>query len=296
MQPEWKCGRSTGKEVVVNPDLTGTFEGVGELRLHYQCWSPSQQSPRAAIVQVHGLGGHGGRYMRLVRALTLAGYAVYSLDLRGHGQSQGQRGYINCWAEFRDDLEQFHSLVRLREPDAVLFFIGHSLGATITLDFLLRKPDGVRGAIICTPALDRVKASPVRIYLGQLLSWVWPQFSLKTGFEPSNATRDLAAIEAYELDPLHHKQATARLVTEYFATIAWIHSHTADWQLPLLVLNSGSDLVVAPAGSRSFFQQVTFPDKTLREYPGAYHDLFNDFDAPQAIADVEAWLGERVQS
>ena len=277
----------------MNQDLTGLFEGVGGLQLYYQCWYPSGRSPQAVVVQVHGLGGHGGLYMPLVRALIAVGYAVYAPDLRGHGRSQGQRGYINSWEEFREDIQRFLVRVRSREPQAPLFLLGHSLGATITLDFLLYQPDGVQGAIVCTPALGDVKASPVRIILGQILSRIWPRFSLETGFDPSVASRDCAVVAAYDLDPLRHKQATARLVTEYFATIARIQAHAADWQLPLLVLTGGADRVVASAGGRRFFQQVTFPDKTLREYPEAYHDLFNDFDALQAIADVETWLGER---
>ena len=278
---------------ILKQDLTGTFEGVGGLQLYYQCWYPSGRSPQAIVVQLHGLGGHSGLHMPLVSALTAAGYAVYAPDMRGHGRSQGQRGYINCWAEFRGDIQRFLVQVRSREPHVPLFLLGHSLGAAMALDFLLCQPDGVRGAIVCTPALGEVKASPIRIFLGQILSRIWPRFSLETGFDPSLASRDRAVVAAYDLDPLRHKQATARLVTEYFDTIARIHARACDWQLPLLVLIGGADGVVAPAGGRHFFELVTFPDKTLHEYPDAYHDLFNDFDALQAIADIEAWLGER---
>ena len=239
-------------------------------------------------------GGHSSVYLPLVRGLTRANYAVYALDLRGHGRSAGQRGYINHWDEFRTDLARFLSVVRSREPDTFLFLLGHSMGATIALDFLLHESDGVQGAIVSAPALGEVKASPIRIALGQLVSRVWPRFSLETGFNPSMGSRDPAAVEAFRLDTLRHYRATARLVTEYYDTIDWIHTHAMEWTLPLLVLTAGDDCVVEPAAGRRFFQQVICPDKTLRNYPDAYHDLFNDYDAPKAIADIEDWLNNRV--
>ena len=279
---------------MVNSDFTGTFEGVGGLHLYFQGWYPAGRSPRAVVVQVHGLGGHGSVYLPLVRGLIRAGYTVYAIDLRGHGHSAGQRGYINRWNEFRTDLARFLTVIRSREPDAVLFLLGHSMGATIALDFLLHEPDGVQGAIVSSPALGEVKASPVRIALGQLVSRMWPRFSLETGFNLSMGSRDPAVVEACQLDTLRHYRATARLVTEYYDTIAWIHAHSIEWKLPLLVLIAGDDCVVEPAAGLRFFQQVISPDKTLREYPDAYHDLFNDYDAPKAIADIEGWLNNHV--
>ena len=103
-------------------------------------------------------------------------------------------------------------------------------------------------------------------------------------------------MEAFEGDTLRHMRATARLVSEYFATVDWIYIHADDWQLPLLVLTAGNDFVVAPEGGRRFFQQVNYPDKTLRDYPDAYHDLFNDYDTPKAKADIEEWLVNRLGS
>ncbi len=122
-----------------NHNCQGTFQGANGLDLYYQTWHP-QTLARAVLVIVHGHGGHSGIFTRMVEYLNKRDYIVYSFDLRGHGRSPGQRGYINSWAEFRADLKAFLNLVRTKEPDLPLFLIGQSMGGTIALDYVLSKP------------------------------------------------------------------------------------------------------------------------------------------------------------
>ena len=122
----------------------GKFKGAGSLELYYQCWQPDGQ-PRAVVVIVHGIGEHSGRYMNVVNQLVPHGYAVYSFDNRGHGRSPGQRGYLNAWAEFREDVRAFLKKVREQEPGRSVFLMGHSLGSLIVGDYVLRDPSGLKG-------------------------------------------------------------------------------------------------------------------------------------------------------
>ncbi|MFM9159301.1 MAG: alpha/beta hydrolase, partial [Dolichospermum sp.] len=105
----------------------GKFSGVGGLDLYYQSWHPGGEV-RGILAIVHGLGGHSGLYKTIVEHLLPREYAVYALDLRGHGRSSGQRGYINTWTEFRDDLQAFLKLIQQQQPGYPIFLLGHSLG------------------------------------------------------------------------------------------------------------------------------------------------------------------------
>ncbi|MCC5631165.1 alpha/beta hydrolase [Nostoc sphaeroides CHAB 2801] len=270
----------------------GRFQGVGGLDLYYQSWH-LEGKVRAILTIVHGLGGHSDRYNNIVQHLIPKQYAVYALDLRGHGRSSGQLGYINAWSEFCEDLGAFLELIQTQNPGCPIFLLGHSLGGVIILDYILRHPQQasvLQGAIALAPSLGKVGVSPIRLLLGKMLSRVWPRFSLNTGIDLSAGSRDPQVLAASAQDTLRHTLATARLATEFFATLDWINAHVADWQLPLLILHGGADRVALPAGSDIFYQRVKCKDKLRIEYPGAYHEIQSDLNYREVLADLEDWL------
>lgn len=271
----------------------GTFKGSGELSLYYQSWHP-QGEVQAIVTAVHGLGSHSGLFYNAVPFLISQGYAVYAFDLRGHGRSPGQRGYINAWAEFREDLSAF--LQRIQQLESHPCFLwGHSLGGAIVLDYALRFPHKLQGAIVTAPALGRVGVSPVKIAIARLLSRVCPRFSLKLGISHSASSRDPSVVSAYAQDPWRHEYCSARLATEFFAAIDWIDRHASDLQIPLLLLHGSADLITLPQSSRAFCEKVTFLEKECYEYPGSYHDLHADINYQEVLTDIGNWLERHLQ-
>jgi alpha-beta hydrolase superfamily lysophospholipase len=269
--------------------IEGTFPGAGGLNLYYQSWT-SQAHPKAIIAIVHGLGAHGGLFFNAVQYLVDRSYGVYAFDLRGHGRSPGQRGHIEHWAEFREDLHAFLHLIREQEPNCPCFLWGHSLGGAIALDYALRFSEGLQGVIVTSPAIGKVGVSPWKMAIGRMLSRVYPRFSLKLGLDRYASSRDLHAISIFLQDPLRHEYASARLATEFLEAVDWIQSHVLDLRLPLLVLHGSEDRVAHPDSSWAFCLQVTFPDKECYELPGSYHDLHADINRDEILADLGEWL------
>jgi alpha-beta hydrolase superfamily lysophospholipase len=265
----------------------GTCSGAGNLTLYYQSWHPPTR-PRSIVTIVHGLGSHSGWFANMVRCLVENGHAVYGFDLRGHGRSAGQRGYISSWQEFREDLRAVRQLIALKEADVPCFLLGHCLGGTIVLDYALHYPASIHGAIAMAPALGDVGISPVRLGLGYILSAVYPRFTLDTGIGLTVGARDLELLNAYDRDPLRHSQGTARL------TVDWIESHISELQIPLLILHGDADRVAFPETSRRLYERANIADKELHEYPGLYHELHNDFDCDRVLADLVAWLSRHL--
>src|SRR4030042_5393363 len=110
--------------------LDGQFKGYGDLNLYYQCWLPND-GPKAILLVVHGLAEHSGRYSNLVNYFVPRGYAVYGFDQRGHGKSDGVKGYVDRFSHFVDDLDIFLRLVHSKHHDVKTFLVGHSVGGTI---------------------------------------------------------------------------------------------------------------------------------------------------------------------
>lgn len=108
-----KATRKTCKQDAMD-HTEGTFTGFRGLELYYQRWWPEGEA-KAVLVIGHGFGEHGGRYRNVVNRFVTRGYAVYAFDLRGSGRSRGQRGHVNAFAEFREDVKAFLQLVRSQE-------------------------------------------------------------------------------------------------------------------------------------------------------------------------------------
>jgi alpha-beta hydrolase superfamily lysophospholipase len=273
----------------------GTFAGAGGLPLYYRAWRPLEgRQLRAVLINLHGLGDHSGLYPNLAEHFPPRGVAVYAFDMRGNGRSPGQRAYLGSWQEYRGDLHAFVSRIRAWEPGVPFFLLGNSLGGLVVLDYVLHHTDQVDGVILAAPALGEVGVPPILMTLGRIMSRVCPRFSLNVGMDLSGLARDPAVIEAVLADPLFHRRGTARLSTEVTSTIDRVHRLARSLATPLLMLHGSADRMVPPEGSRSFFSKVSYPDRELKEYPGAYHGLFADVGYQGVLRDVEEWMDKRI--
>ncbi|EKV02047.1 lysophospholipase [Leptolyngbya sp. PCC 7375] len=271
------------------PQLENRFCGANGLSLFYQAWYPSGTA-KAILALVHGFGEHCDRYSTVTTALTQAGYAIFGFDNQGHGRSEGQRGHINRWQDYRDNVRAFLTQVRQHEPNLPLFVLGHSLGGLIVLDFALNAPQGLTGIIISGPPIRPVGiAKPYLVVIARALSGIWPRFSMDVGAGAETLSRDPAIVNQTEDDPLTHSMATVRWGTECLVAIATVRRNIAQLQVPILLVHGSADKVNDVKGSEEIFARIT-SDKTLKIYPGSYHEPHNDLDRNQVMDDVIEWL------
>jgi alpha-beta hydrolase superfamily lysophospholipase len=272
----------------------GRFTGSGDLQLYNQSWRPPGAA-RAALAIVHGLGEHSGRYQGLAQALAAQGIAVYALDQRGFGRSEGQRGYINRWDEFMHDLGAFIDLIQEAEAGLPVFLLGHSLGGVIALDYALRRPQGLRGVIASAPALIQTAISPVKVVIAKLLSRTLPRFTMGSGLNLDLISRDQELVRQTKADPLSHQVGTPRIATESFAAQERTLENAHRFPLPLLLIHGDADGLVPLLASQTFYEHMQGPDKQLIVYPGGYHESHNDLHRQQVYADIAAWISDRAE-
>src|SRR4051812_1584273 len=106
------------------------FDGVGGLKIHTRVWRPTEPA-RAAMVIVPGFNAHSGHYAWVAGQFVAKGYAVYAIDLRGRGRSDGERFYVQKFQDYVDDVAKFVTIVRQREPGVPIFMLGHSAGGVV---------------------------------------------------------------------------------------------------------------------------------------------------------------------
>lgn len=268
----------------------GTFPAHQGLELYYQSWLPGG-ARRAVMAIVHGAGDHSGRFARLVQPLAEQGIGSYAFDLRGFGRSPGKKGHINGWDEYREDVRLFLGLIEEKIPGTPLFLFGYSLGAAIVLDYVLRSPQKLRGAILSGTPIEPVGvATPLQIALARLLSRAWPGFTILRSGDLNGVSRDAEVLAALRVDPLHHDFVTARWGTEAMAVTDWIRGQAKMVRLPLLFLHGGDDPFNAVGGVNRFYEQIPYPIKALKVYSGSRHETHNDLDHAKVAVDICEWI------
>ena len=270
-----------------------TFEGADGQRLFEQHWLP-EGDPRSAIVLVHGYAEHSGRYGHVAQRLTGAGHAIYALDLRGHGRSGGRRAYVRSLDEYLVDLRPFVARVREREPTVPLYLLGHSMGGTIVALSLLRDRPELHGAILSAAGL-KLRGGIARVLqqaavlVGRLAARL-PLARLNSG----DVSRDGATVAAYDGDPLVYRgRMRAGMAAALIRAVRSVEAQMESIDVPLLLLHGTDDALTEPEGSRELYRRARSEDKTLKLYDGLYHEVLNEPEREQVIADVVQWLDAR---
>jgi alpha-beta hydrolase superfamily lysophospholipase len=249
-------------------------------------WSPDG-APRADILLVHGLAEHMGRYAHVAEALTTAGYQVTGVELRGHGESEGRRGHVDEWRQYVDDFRAASYKIGRSH-----YVIAHSMGSLVTLD-ALRTPIGpdILGVCLSNPLVGiSVKAPAIKVMAAGLLSKILPTISLSNELDTNHLSRDVEVIRKYEQDEMVYSTITPRWYTEMVAAIERVFIESPKGSIPLLMLVGDGDRITSVEASRKFFERYGASDKDLINYPGLYHELFNEPEKDQVLSDVVDWL------
>ncbi|MBI4304462.1 MAG: lysophospholipase [Chloroflexi bacterium] len=224
----------------------GQFKGRGDLNLYYQCWLPADE-PKAILLVVHGLAEHSGRYSNLVNYFVPRGYGVYGYDQRGHGNSDGLRGYVDRFSDFVDDLEIFLRLVHRRHHHIRIFLVGHSMGGTIATAYTTFRQHSIEGVVVSGATLsppDDVAAGT--IFAARILSMILPKAGLYV-IDAGAISQDKNVVNAYLDDPLVYRgKIRARLGIELIKAMGTVKRRMSEIRLPLLVMHGAADRLSDP--------------------------------------------------
>jgi len=252
-------------------------------------WKPAG-AVSGAVCLVHGIGEHTGRYPHVAAAFNQAGYALLGFDLRGHGLSEGQRGFTPSYDAFLDDIDVALGEIRSRYPSKPLFFYGHSLGGNLVLYHAIRRKPALAGVVASSPQLRLAFQPPAwKTGLGRLLFNVWPAFSMTSGLERAALSHDAAIVRAYAEDPLVHDKLTPRLGIGLIDVGLWLLDHAADLALPVLIYCGSQDRLVSADACREFAAKVR-GDCTVKIWEGLYHETHNEPQKAEVLAAVTQWL------
>jgi len=270
----------------------GTFASAGGLAIFFRAWRPATP-PRAVVAICHGVNSHGGHYLWAAERFVAAGFAVYALDLRGRGRSDGERFFVGHVDDYVADLAGLIAIAKAREPGLPLFLLGHSAGGVVSATYALEHQSELAG-FICESFAFQVYAPDFALAVLKGLSHIAPHAHvLKLKFE--DFSRDPAWVAFMHADPLiaHEVQPTSTVAALVRADER-LKQDFPKLLLPLLILHGTADKTTRPAGSQLFFDTAGASDKTLKLYEGHVHDLLNDLGRDRVMADIAGWIEARL--
>jgi len=269
-----------------------SFTGGGDLQIFFRSWRGTG-TPRAVLVLVHGFKSHSGYFEWAGEHFAAQGYAVYALDHRGRGRSEGDRFFVEHVSEYVDDVATFVKLAKARESGLPVFVLGHSAGGVISCVYTLEHQSEIAG-LICESFAYRVPAPDFVLAVVKGISHLWPHAQVlklpNEGF-----SRDPKVVEAMNADPLlaGEVQPTSTVAAMVRADER-LEQEFPQIKLPVLIMHGTQDIVTKPVGSELFYQAAGSEDKTLKLYEGHFHDLLGDTDKETVAADIVSWIDARL--
>jgi alpha-beta hydrolase superfamily lysophospholipase len=294
------------------------IQSTGGVHVTYRRWLPVGDV-RATVQIVHGASEHSGRYGRLAGALTARGFAVYAMDLRGHGRTAEGTGTGRFGAPgfdgVLDDVQALHLVAAEQHPGVPRVLLGHSMGSIIALASAERDGGDLAGLVLSGPLgvdpglADTVSQLEAALAAGLADRPLDALGAFNESFEPARTpydwlSRDDAEVDAYLADPLAGDEMP---LTYGYAAVVFGASVRASSPegiaalpdgLPVLLLSGSRDPVGGVAAGQVTALAGQLRDRGLpvdqRVYPDARHEVFNETNRDEVVADLLDWLEQRL--
>jgi alpha-beta hydrolase superfamily lysophospholipase len=294
------------------------LQGADGSRVRYRRWLPDGDL-RGTVQLVHGASEHSGRYRRLAGALTAHGFGVWAMDLRGHGRTAESTGIGRFGGlgvdTVLDDVDALHLVIAEQHPGVPRVLLGHSMGSIIALASAERNGADLAGLVLSGPIgvapqlADTVTALEEAIAAGAADNALDALGAFNERFEPARTrhdwlSRDPAEVDKYVADPLSGDEMP--LTVTYAAGVFALAVRAAAPEavaslrdgLPVLLLSGqrdpvgGDDAVQVTALAQLFTERGLPVEQHV--YPEARHEVFNETNREEVVADLVAWLDARL--
>ena len=256
----------------------------------YRQWIVSY--PKAVLLLVHGLGAHTGRWEFLGDFFQRNNVSSYALELKGFGQTPGERGHIDSLDIYFRVIRFLYDIIKQENPDKRIFLLGESMGALICFLFSALEPQLFSGLICISPAFAGKLHLNLWTYIAIPIALVFnPKRHFPVPITSQMCTQDIEYQKIIDADHLDTHTATARLYWNIIKAQQRVKSLTDKVIPPLLVFTAEEDTVVDSLATRKIFNSLRIKDKEIINYPGMRHALSVDLGKEKVFEDILNWIG-----
>ncbi len=259
-----------------------TRDGLIQLRRR---WRPESDA-KGAVLLLHGIGEHSGRYEHVGDHLAAAGFEVVGIDHRGYGQSGGRRAYLDSWSQFLDDVED--QLAEVHSFGLPTVMLGHSMGGLIAASYCLDERPLPDLLVLSGPALGVEVDGKLKMLkkLGPMIRKVSPGFEIADDMDATMFASDIAVGEKFMDDPLRTDFATISIGLELFGAIEFTQERLGSLTVPTMCVHGRNDKLVPVWASEPL--EALGAHRIV--YDGLGHEVFNEPVGLDILDEVIAWI------
>lgn len=266
---------------------TGYFSSIDGTRLFYRAWNKDTEN---CLIILHGIGEHSGRYQEFALSLEDVPFSVFSVDLRGHGQSEGKRVHVRSFQDFVDDLYAFRLWIETTFKKKTFVLLGQSLGGLIATSVVLRNQSVWRSLILMSPFFKIYQGHHLLGFLTGCMNQILPDYIWHNPIRAQYLSHDLEEVKKYLEDKMIQRAISTRLAHEMFQACTFVYNHAQEIKLPVLILAAGDDRIVSLKATQHFYNAISSQQKELKIFDSSYHELIHEKERAEAVTIIRDFL------
>ena len=250
-------------------------------QIFYRFWPANQSTDKASkcFVLLHRGHEHSARLQHIVDELNMPDVPMFSFDARGHGRTEGPRGYSPSVTRSVQDVDDFVSYISAKYhiDKQNILIIAQSISAVYAAAWVHDYAPKIRGLILASPALSIKLYVPFACEGMRLWQKVLGRhFYISSYVNAKFLTHDPARRKSYNEDPLITKAIASHMLLELAALGKRIVADARAICIPVQLFISGSDVVVHHKPQHQFYQNLGSDIKEKHVMKGFYHDTFGE--------------------
>ncbi|MBC7420488.1 MAG: lysophospholipase [Bdellovibrio sp.] len=254
------------------------FKGYDNTKLFLQKWIAS--NAKGTILFTHGQAEHSDCYQRFIDGLDNQKWNFIGWDLRGHGRSDGIRGYAKDFNEYVFDFKIFIDLcLNFSEvKDKPVVLLAHSMGGLIqTCSLLENLTPNISAQVLSSPLFGVSVEVPAWKDAGAgIINAFLPKITMSNEINASQLTHDPEIIREYEQDTYRHNRISSGVYLGFKREFPKVLTRASEITLPTLLHVSDNDPVISSPSALKFFEELGSSQKTLKIIEDGKHELYND--------------------
>lgn len=262
-------------------------------QVYGQYWQP-KTPVKAAVILIHGMGEHSGRYAEfVVPKLVEIGCAVLSYDQFGHGKTQGKKGHTPSYKALLNCVDVVIDKAKESYPEAPIFLYGHSMGGNVVMNYSLRRNGNIRGVIATSPFLELAFQPPKwKLSLGRLFLKLWPSITLPSELDVNAISQLPEEVDKYVNDEMVHDKVSPNYTFPIMDAGQWVIENASKLSAPMLLLHGTGDRITNHKATKQFAANTSMAKLHLID--DGYHELHNDVEREHTLQLITNWLKEQL--
>ncbi len=261
--------------------------------LHGMFWLP-KTDVKAMICLVHGLGGHIARFSDLAIKLCENNIGLVGVDLRGHGNSYGKRGYVKSLQNLYDDVSaSLKYAFQFIAKDTPIYIYGNSMGGPVALNYAINHTDVFKGIILTAPwftLYHQPKENTVSIL--KVINKAFPGFTLTSNVKSKDFRSNPQMQEEARVDLLVHKKISVRLLYMiYELGLELISKEIKGFNLPTIIFHGESDRVTDYKSTIQYYMNNK-KHTTYISLPDTRHEIHVEPESENVLRKIVSWINE----